>query len=92
MLSDDHKTKLANRLRRVSGQVNAVQRMIDDDAYCVDILMQLSAAVGALKKVSTIVLENHVKTCVRDAVEAGGQKQEEKLQELIELFQKYSGQ
>ena len=51
MLSDDEKKKLNNRLRRVIGQVEAVGRMIEDEEYCVDILMQLSAATGALNKV-----------------------------------------
>ncbi|QDS89021.1 Copper-sensing transcriptional repressor CsoR [Rosistilla ulvae] len=91
MLSDDEKKKLNNRLRRVIGQVEAVGRMIEDDEYCVDILMQLSAATGALNKVGQIVLEQHVKTCVSDAIESGNaQDRAERIEELMKIFRKYS--
>lgn len=91
MLSDDEKKKLSNRLRRVIGQVEAVGRMIDDEEYCVDILMQLSAATGALGKVGQIVLEEHIKTCVSDAIESGDEvDRDEKIEELIKVFRKYS--
>ena len=91
MLSDDDKKKLLVRLRRIGGQVEAVGRMIEDDEYCVDILMQLSAATGALGKVGQIVLENHLKTCVAEAMTEGKKAdREEKLQELVDLFRKYA--
>ena len=92
MLSDDEKKKLNNRLRRVIGQVEAVARMIEDEEYCVDILMQLSAATGALGKVGQIVLEQHLKTCVAEAIESGdAADRDEKLEELIKIFRKYAG-
>jgi len=91
MLSDKEKKKLNNRLRRVIGQVEAVGRMIEEEEYCVDILMQLSAATGALSKVGQLVLEEHIKTCVRDAIESGDAvDRDEKLEELIKIFRKYS--
>ncbi|QDV59147.1 metal-sensitive transcriptional regulator [Rosistilla oblonga] len=91
MLSDDEKKKLNNRLRRVIGQVEAVGRMIEDEEYCVDILMQLSAATGALNKVGQIVLEQHVKSCVSDAIQGGSAKdRDEKIEELMKVFRKYS--
>ena len=91
MLADDEKRKLNNRLRRVIGQVEAVGRMIEDEEYCVDILMQLSAATGALGKVGEIVLENHLKTCVAEALQGGrSADREKKLEELIALFRKYA--
>ena len=91
MLCEDDKKKLLVRLRRIGGQVEAVGRMIDDDEYCVDILMQLSAATGALGKVGQIVLENHLKTCVQAAMSEGKKAdREEKLQELVDLFRKYA--
>lgn len=90
MLSDEEKIKLANRLRRVAGQVSAVQRMMDDDAYCVDILTQIAAANGALSKVGQIILESHIKTCVASAVKDGSaEERDEKLEELIVIFRKY---
>lgn len=91
MLKDDEKAKLKNRLRRVAGQVAAVERMLDEDAYCVDVLTQIAAASGALGKIGQIVLESHVKSCVTDAIMNGGAKDRDaKLEELIEIFQKYA--
>ena len=91
MFSDDEKKKLNNRLRRVIGQVEAVGRMIEEEEYCVDILMQLSAATGALGKVGQIVLEQHLKTCVAEAIESGdAADRDEKLEELIRIFRKYA--
>lgn len=91
MLSDDEKGKLANRLRRVMGQVTAVERMIAEDEYCVDILMQIAAANGALGKVGQMVLESHIHSCVNNAMRDGTKKErEEKLEELITIFQKYA--
>ncbi|QDV82156.1 metal-sensitive transcriptional regulator [Planctomycetes bacterium TBK1r] len=90
MLSDDGKKKLNNRLRRVIGQVEAVGRMIEDEEYCVDILMQLSAATGALNKVGQIILEQHIRTCVSDAIKSEDAKdRDEKIEELMTVFRKY---
>jgi len=91
MLSEEEKSKLTNRLRRISGQVSAIQRMLDEEAYCVDILMQIAAANGALGKVGQIILERHVHTCVTDAMRDGdANDRQEKLEELIKVFRKYS--
>ena len=90
MLSDDEKKKLNNRLRHVIGQVEAVGRMIEDEEYCVDILMQLSAATGALNKVGQIVLEQHIRSCVSEAIKSGSAKdRDEKIEELMTVFRKY---
>lgn len=90
MLSDDEKKKLNNRLRRVIGQVEAIGRMIEDDEYCVDVLMQLSAATGALDQVGQIVLEQHIKTCVSDAITSGNlDDRNAKIEELMKVFRKY---
>lgn len=90
MLSDDEKKKLNNRLRRVIGQVEAVGRMIEDGEYCVEILMQLSAATGALNKVGQIILEQHIRTCVSEAIKTGNSKdRDEKIEELMKVFRKY---
>lgn len=92
MLVDDEKKKLLNRIRRINGQVDAVGRMIESDEYCVDILMQISAATGALGKVGQIILENHLKTCVANAMKNDDvDDREQKLEELIKLFRKYAG-
>jgi DNA-binding FrmR family transcriptional regulator len=92
MFEDDEKRKILNRIRRINGQVDAVGRMIENDEYCVDVLMQISAATGALAKVGQIVLENHLKTCVADAMKNNDAKdRDQKLEELIKLFRKYAG-
>ena len=92
MLEDDEKKKVLNRIRRINGQVEAVGRMIDDEEYCVDVLMQISAATGALNKVGQIVLENHLKTFVMEAMTNDDDAdRDQKLEELVELFRKYAG-
>lgn len=92
MLHDEEKKKVLNRIRRINGQVDAVGRMIENEEYCVDVLMQISAATGALSKVAEIILENHLKTCVAEAMNNDDAKdRERKLQELIKLFRKYAG-
>ena len=57
------KEKLQNRLRRIEGQVRGLQRMVDEKAYCVDVLTQISSVVSALERVGTILLKDHVEHC-----------------------------
>jgi CsoR family transcriptional regulator, copper-sensing transcriptional repressor len=91
MLSDDDKPKLTNRLRRIAGQVAAIERMIEEDHYCVEILMQISAVTGAIGRVGQIVLESHLKSCVASAMKDGNEEERnQKLNELIEIFRKYA--
>lgn len=90
VLSEDEKAKLGVRLRRISGQVAAVQRMVDDDTYCVDTLTQIAAASGALGKVSEIILESHIRSCVAESLREGSESdKDKKLEELIALFRKF---
>ena len=90
MLTDDEKRKLAHRLSRINGQVEAVRRMIEEDEYCVDILMQLSAATGALHRVGEIVLDQHLRRCVQDAMRNGDDTERDaKLEEIMVIFRKY---
>ncbi|MEQ8846806.1 metal-sensitive transcriptional regulator [Botrimarina sp.] len=91
MLTDEEKSKLKNRLRRVSGQVAAVERMVDEGAYCIDTLTQIAAATGALGKVGQLVLESHIRSCVAEAASSDNPaERDEKLEELIRLFRKYA--
>ena len=62
---------LLRRIRRVGGQVRAVERMIDDDAYCIDILTQIAAARAALLSVGRLVLQEHMRSCVAESFKAG---------------------
>ncbi|BAB04277.1 metal-sensing transcriptional repressor [Halalkalibacterium halodurans] len=85
---EKEKEQLMNRLKRIEGQVRGIQKMIDDDRYCIDILVQLSAIDAALKKVSLNLLERHTSHCVVDAVEKG--KSEEAIAELMDVFERFS--
>lgn len=69
------------RLRRIEGQVKGISRMVDDEAYCIDILTQVSAATKALQAVALGLLDEHLNHCVVDAARAGGPEGEAKLQE-----------
>ncbi|GAB3472157.1 metal-sensitive transcriptional regulator [Kineococcus endophyticus] len=75
------KTAQLKRLRRIEGQVRGLQRMIDEDAYCIDVLTQVSAATKALEAVALSLLEEHLAHCVRDAIAYGGDEAEAKIKE-----------
>lgn len=74
---DDH----LRRLRRVEGQVRGLQRMVEEDKYCIDILTQVSAATKALQSFCLELLEEHLSHCVVDAAKAGGPEAGEKVRE-----------
>jgi CsoR family transcriptional regulator, copper-sensing transcriptional repressor len=78
-----HDTKAAYlaRLRRIEGQVRGLQRLVDEDTYCLDILTQVSAVTKALQGVAVGLVEDHLGHCVRDAVSAGGVSADEKVAE-----------
>lgn len=75
------KQALINRLKRIEGQVRGLQRMIDEETYCIDILTQVSAATKALENVALSLLDEHLRHCVTDAALAGGPMAAEKLAE-----------
>jgi len=80
------KDAYAKRLRRIEGQVRGLQRMVDEDAYCIDVLPQIAAATRALQSVALGLLEDHLAHCVAQAVEAGGPDGEEKIREAAEAI------
>ncbi|MFA9557981.1 metal-sensitive transcriptional regulator [Evansella sp. AB-rgal1] len=88
MRTDDEKKELIQRLRRVEGQVRGIQRMVEEDRYCVDILVQLSAITAALKKVGYNLLEDHTRGCVSHAVSNG--EGDEAINELMKVIQQFS--
>ena len=90
MMDETTKKKLLARLKRAEGQISAVRRMVDEDAYCVDILTQISAAQGALGRVSQILLGGHIEHCVTDALSSGDElRRQETIEELMEVFGRY---
>ncbi len=77
----DEKALVQKRLRRIEGQVRGLQRMVDEDRYCIDILEQVSAATRALQSVALVLIDEHMAHCVSDAVRQGGDEATEKLAE-----------
>jgi DNA-binding FrmR family transcriptional regulator len=77
----DHKDDVLKRLRRVEGQVRGLQRMVGEDAYCIDVLTQISAATKALQSVALELLGEHLSHCVQDALQTGGPAADMKVRE-----------
>jgi len=92
MMDSDTKRHALNRLRRIEGQVQGIQRMIEGDKYCIDIMLQLSAVQGALEQVSKLLMHRHIESCVLDSVKAGTERERaRKIDELIGVFSRYGG-
>jgi DNA-binding FrmR family transcriptional regulator len=91
MMDPELKKKVVARLHRIAGQVEGVSRMIEDDRYCVDVLLQIASAQAALGQAGALVLRSHVDTCVSDAMNHGtaGQRKK-KVDELMDVFSRYS--
>jgi DNA-binding FrmR family transcriptional regulator len=77
----DRKDQFGTRLRRIEGQVRGIQRMVGEDAYCIDVLTQISAATRALQSVALELLDDHLAHCVRDAIESRGTDADAKVAE-----------
>ena len=84
----DHSEELV-RLKRVRGQIEGVERMIQDGRYCIDIVNQMRSVMAALRSVEGLMLERHERHCVKDAISEGETRQgQKKIEELLELFHK----
>lgn len=77
----DDKEAVQRRLRRIEGQVRGLQRMVEEDRYCINILEQVSAMTRALQSVALKLLDDHIAHCVADAVKSGGDESTKKLNE-----------
>ncbi len=85
------KDDLMRRLRKIEGQVKGIQRMVNEDKYCVDILIQIAAVRAATNRVGTIIFENHTRGCLKTAFEKGDKHdQEAMIQELVEVIAKFT--
>lgn len=80
------KDALVNRLKRIEGQVRGLQRMVEDDTYCIDVLTQVSATTKALQSVALLLLEDHLGHCVAHALVEGGDVADEKVKEASEAI------
>ena len=78
--------KLHSRLAKIMGQVKAIDRMVDEDVPCEDVLSQINAAKSALNKVGQIILEGHIQHCIRDAIVRGDETEIENFTKAIERF------
>jgi DNA-binding FrmR family transcriptional regulator len=77
----EDKAAVLTRLRRIEGQIRGLQRMVDEDTYCIDVLTQISAATKALQSVALELLDDHLAHCVREAVAEGGPEADAKVAE-----------
>ena len=92
MLNAETKAKARGRLRRIEGQVQGLQRMLENDAYCVDILLQISAVQGALEQCQKLLLSRHIESCVTDAMRSGSRgERQQKIEELLDVFARFGG-
>ncbi len=91
MIDEETKHKALTRLSRIEGQIQGVQRMVEEEKYCVDILMQISAIQGALEQVRKILLGRHIESCVAEAMGSGREvDRRKKIEELLEVFSRYA--
>jgi DNA-binding FrmR family transcriptional regulator len=82
----ENKDEYLQRLRRIEGQVRGLQRMVEQDKYCIDILTQVSAATKALESVALGLLEEHLGHCVAQAIAEGGESAEDKIREASDAI------
>ncbi|MCS3699181.1 metal-sensitive transcriptional regulator [Salinibacter ruber] len=88
-LSDDKREDFRSRLSRIEGQVRGVQRMVEEDRYCGDVLNQIHSVQQALKSVERKILRNHLETCLTNAVQSGDDEaRQESYDEFMDLLKK----
>ena len=83
-----HKDEVLTRLRRIEGQVRGLHRMVEQDQYCIDILTQLNSVQAALKAVGLGLIDDHVRHCVREAIEEG--HGDDKVEELVRAVARFA--
>ena len=83
--SEEERKKLISRLNRIEGQIRGIRKMVEESAYCTDILIQVSAVNAALNSFNKLLLSNHIRTCVANDIREG---KEETIDELVTTLQK----
>ena len=86
----DAKERNLKRLRRIEGQVRGLQKMVDEDRYCADILTQISSVHEALRAVGRELMRNHLRHCAASAISAGGEQGEAMYDELVDMMYRHS--
>ena len=85
--NEEDKKKIITRINKIKGQLDGINKMIDEDRYCPDILIQLSAIDSALKSLSTIILDEHLHTCLINSIKNGD---ESAIDEVTDLFKRFT--
>jgi len=83
------KKEILVRLRRMEGQLKGIQKMVEEDKYCVEVLNQLSSIIAASQKVATIIMKDHIQGCVRDALTHNNHS-DEHVNELISVIERFT--
>ncbi len=84
------KKEILNRMNYVSGHLEGVKKMIKEDKYCIDIILQNKAVISAVRKANQMILENHLNTCVTEAIKNKSEKErKKKINELLEVFKSF---
>jgi DNA-binding FrmR family transcriptional regulator len=87
-MAAEHKQAILNRLKSIEGHVRGVQRMVDEDVYCIDIINQNLAVQRALEKVNSLILERHLQTCVTTAIRSDDPNERERvIEEILSVFE-----
>jgi len=81
------KKQILNRMNYLSGHLEGIKKMIKNDKYCIDVIKQNEAVIAAIKKLNRMILENHLNTCVTEAIKGKNEKErKKKIKELLEIF------
>jgi len=87
-MTEDHKREILNRLKSAEGHVRGIERMVDEDAYCIDVINQILAVQRALDKVNSMILEHHLQTCVTTAIRGDNPAERERvIAEIMDVFE-----
>jgi DNA-binding FrmR family transcriptional regulator len=87
-MAEEHKQGLINRLKSIEGHVRGIQRMVDEDVYCIDVINQNLAVQRALEKVNSLILERHLQTCVTTAIKSDDPDDRERvIAEIMTVFE-----
>jgi DNA-binding FrmR family transcriptional regulator len=87
-MTEDHKRGILNRLKSVEGHVRGIERMVDENAYCIEAINQILAVQRALDKINSLILERHLQTCVTTAIRGDDAAERERvIAEIMDVFE-----
>jgi DNA-binding FrmR family transcriptional regulator len=87
-MTEEHKREILNRLKSVEGHVRGIERMVDEDAYCIEVINQILAVQRALDKANSMILEHHLQTCVTTAIRGDDAAERERvIAEIMDVFE-----